>query len=182
MRKYATALFALLLLLLPAKQNYAQTQQISFNLISGTNGVSLGKINAITEDKYGFMWFSDQTNRCIIRYDGSYMKRYQNDPKNPNTLGGYYPECLFADSSGIMWVGFYGQGLDRFDAINNTFIHYRHDAKDSASLANDFVTAVFVDHLGNIWVGNYGGLDLLDLKTGKFTHYSYKSGDSTSLS
>jgi len=160
----------------------AQSQQLKFSLILGTNGVSLGKVNAITQDCYGFMWFSDQTNRCITRFDGSHMKRFQNDPKNPNSLGGYYPECLATDSIGTIWVGFYGQGLDRFDPLTNTFTHYRHDAKDPGSLANDFVTAVVIDHLGNLWVGTYGGLDLLDKKTGKFNHYSFDANDSTSLS
>ena len=53
---------------------------------------------------------------------------------------------------------------------------------DPESLSNDFVSAVLVDHLGNIWVGNYGGLDLLDQKTGKFKHFRNKANDPTSLS
>jgi len=162
--------------------SHAQTREVKFIPVSGTNGVSLGKINAITQDKYGFVWFSDQSNRCIIRYDGSHMTRYQNDPKNPNSLGGYYPECLFADSSGNIWIGFYGMGLDKFDPVTKQFTHYRHNKNDAGSLSNDSVNALLVDHLGNIWVGNFGGLDLLNEKTGSFTHYRYKADDSSSLS
>jgi len=165
-----------------AEESQAQSLELKFNLIEGTNGTSLGKINAITQDKYGFMWFSDQTNRCIIRYDGSAMTRYRNDPKNPNSLGGYYPECLFTDSTGIIWIGFYGQGLDKFDPESNTFTHYDHDPNDPESLSHDFVSAIRIDHFGNIWVGTNGGLDLLDPETGKFTHYRYEENDTTSLS
>ena len=160
----------------------AQIQQVKFNPVSGTNGVSLGKINGMARDKYGFMWFSDQSYRCIIRFDGSHMKRYQNDPKTPNSLGGYYPECLFADADGNIWIGFYGMGLDKFDPLTNIFTHYRHNKNDSQSLSDDVVSAVLVDHLGNIWVGNNGGLDLLDEKTGKFKHFSKKANDPSSLS
>ena len=172
----------LISLLFLAINSSAQTQQVKFNPVTGTNGVSLGKINAIIKDKYGFIWFSDQSNRCIIKFDGSHMTRYQNDPKNPNTLGGYYPECLFADTSGNIWIGFYGMGFDKFDPVKNIFTHYRNSKKDAASLSNDFVSAILIDHLGNIWVGDYGGLDLLDQKTGKFKHFSNKAGDSSSLS
>ena len=171
----------LFVLLLLAQTSLAQTQQVKFNPVSGTNGVTLGKINSIIRDKHGFIWFSDQSNRCIIRFDGSHMTRYQKDPKNPNTLGGYYPECLFADTAGNIWIGFYGMGLDKFDPVTNSFTHYRHDKKDPGSLSDDFVTAVLVDHLGNIWVGDYGGVDLLDEKTGKFKHYSNKVNDPSSL-
>ncbi len=172
----------LILLFCFTEESFAQSQELKFNLISGTNGISLGKINAITQDKYGFMWFSDQSNRSIIRYDGSAMTRFQNDPKNPNSLGGYYPECLFADSTGFIWIGFYGQGLDKFDPESNTFTHYDHDPGDPESLSHDFVSAIRIDHLGNIWVGTNGGLDLLNQETGKFTHYRHDANDPTSLS
>ena len=132
-----TCIFIFLLIIV--KNCSAQTKEIKFMSVSGTNGVSLGKINAIARDSRGFIWFSDQSNRCIIRYDGSHMTRYQNDPKNTNSLGGYYPECLFADSNGNIGIGFYGMGLDKFDPSTNTFKHYRHHENDPESLSNDFV-------------------------------------------
>ena len=86
----------------------AQKRQLSFEQVSGTSGISLGKINAILQDNYGFIWLSDQTNRCIVRYDGNSMKRYAYDQGKPNSLPGYYPECFATDSSGIIcqpWNG-----------------------------------------------------------------------------
>src|SRR5258705_5902805 len=173
--------FIFISLLFLAIDSFAQTQQVKFSPVSGTNGVSLGKINTIIRDKYGFIWFSDQSNRCIIRFDGSHMTRYQNDPKNPNTLGGYYPECLFADTAGNIWIGFYGMGLDKFDPVKNIFTHYRNNKKNAASLSNDFVSAILIDHLGNIWVGDYGGVVLLDEKTGKIKHFISKPTDPSIL-
>ena len=174
--------FLLAFLLIISKETNSQIPDIKFNLLTGTNGVTLGKINSIARDKYGFLWFSDQSNRCIIRFDGSHMIRYQNNPQNPNSLGGFYPEFITSDSAGNIWIGFYGMGLDKFDPVANKFTHYRHNDKDPESLHNDFVPAVLIDHLGNVWVGTYGGLDLLDQKTGKFKHYSRKDNDPSSLS
>ena len=133
-------------------------------------------------DHYGFIWLSDQSHGGIVRYDGNQMIQYKNIPKNPNSLGGSYPECLSIDSSGIIWIGFTGTGLDRFDPNTNTFTHYRHDRDDPKSLSHDIVSAVMVDHLGNIWVGTDAGLDLLDQKTSKFKHFGHRSDDSSSLS
>ena len=169
-------------LLVLSKENSAQTQNVRFDLFSGTNGITLGKINGMARDKYGFLWFSDQSNRCIIRFDGSHMVRYQNDLQNPNSLGGYYPECLAVDSSGNIWIGFYGMGLDKFDPVANKFTHYRHSDKDPESLGNDFVSVVLADHFGNIWAGSFSGLDLLDQETGKFKHFKHKNDDANSLS
>ena len=180
--KFSLLFCMFILLLFHAKDSTAQTQTIKFNLVSGTNGVSLGKINSVTRDIHGVMWLSDQTNRCLTRYDGNRITRFQNDPKNTNSLGGTYPECVNADNAGIIWVGFYGTGLDRFDPETQAFTHYRHKENDKGSLSNDTVTAILIDHQGMFWVATYGGLDLLDVQTGKFKHFSHQDQDSTSLS
>ena len=180
--KKSLVTYCFIFLLLLSTGSLAQTQQLKFNLVSGSSGISLGKINSMIRDLHGVMWFSDQTNNCITRFDGNQMTRYKNDPKNPNSLGGTYPECLFTDSAGIIWIGFYGMGVDRFDPVTNQFTHYRHQPNNSNSLSNDTVTAILKDQLGNLWVGSYGGISMLDQKKGTFTNYSNKKNDSTSLS
>lgn len=177
-----TFLYFLLFLLLLSGNSHAQTTNIRFNPVTEKDGVSLGKINGITQDANGYMWFADQTQKCITRYDGYSMVSFRNNPLNNNSLGGTYPECIFADASGTVWIGFFGTGVDQFDPETNNFKHFRHQPNDPGSLSNDTVTAVLMDHLGNLWVGSYGGLDFLDNKTGKFKHYSYKANDPTSLS
>jgi signal transduction histidine kinase/ligand-binding sensor domain-containing protein len=181
LRKIQTPLL-FILLLMATQCALAQTNELQFNHLLGSNGITLGKINAITQDKLGFIWLSDQSNRCLVRYDGNHMKRFSYSQGKPNTLGGYYPECLATDPSGAMWIGFYGQGLDRFDPYSNTFTHYSHSDDDPESLSNDMVSAVLVDHLGNLWVGTDGGLNLFDAATGKFKHFKHNPADSTSLS
>ena len=174
--------YLLLPFLFMAWNGAAQTREVKFNLVTGSNGIALGKLSGITQDKYGFMWFADQANQAIVRFDGHHMKRYQYDAKNPDGPGGFNPECLAADSLGNIWIGYYGTGLDKFDHVTGKFTHIRHDPNDEASLSHDKVAAVLVDHLGNVWVGTEGGLDLLDQKTGKFKHYVYSESDTTSLS
>ncbi len=160
---------------------YAQAP-LRFQTVAGVNGISLGKINAITQDKYGYLWLSDQTNRCIIRYDGSKMVRYQNKPFDTNSLGGNYPECFFADTTGNLWIGFFGMGMDKFNPHTNTFTHYRHNNANPNSLSNDSVTAILQDKEGKIWVGTNQGLNLLNEKTGQFTRYKNDPKDPGSLS
>jgi len=163
---------------------FGQTREPKFSLIPRADGIPPGRINCIARDREGVTWLSDQSNKCIIRYDGTHMKRYLNDPKDSNSLGNDgYPECIAADSSGIIWIGFYnGGGLDRFDPATGNFTHYRHKANDPRSLVSDTVAALLADHLGNIWVGTSEGLDLLDKKTGEFTHFRHHPSDSASLS
>lgn len=180
--KFLLAILPVMFVLAIADHSVAQTQGVKFNRVVGSNGISLGKISSIVQDKYGFMWLADQDNQCIVRFDGRNMIRFKSELRNPNSLGGTNPEWLVTDSLGNIWIAFYGVGLDRFNPETETFTHFRHDPGDPSSLSNDVVSIVHVDHLGNVWVGTNEGLDLLDQKTGKFTHYRHKIGDSTSLS
>ncbi|MBD0294789.1 MAG: SMP-30/gluconolactonase/LRE family protein [Flavisolibacter sp.] len=174
---YVFVLFVLL-----GEKSAAQTQQIKFNPVTGASGIIIGKITGIAQDPEGYMWFTDQINGSITRFDGYSMISYQNDPLNPNSPAGTYPECIYADPAGIIWIGYYGTGLDRLDPETGTFAHYRYQKNDPNSLSNDSVTAILMDRSGNLWVGNYGGVDLLDPKTGKFTHYRHAPDNPTSLS
>ena len=183
MKNYIPAAL-ILLLLLHAGDGYAQTQEVDIIPIPGASGLTLGKINDIVQDKYGFMWFLDQTNQYVVRYDGSTMKRYTYDESNPDSpysLGGFSLECLYADENGIIWIGGGGR-IDRLDPLTDTFVHYRHDPKDSQSLTDGFISTLLMDRLGNLWVGTSGGLDRLDQETGKFVHFKHDPKDNSSLS
>ena len=56
-----------MLILVVALYCGAQTQGVKSNLVARLNGVNLGKMNRVMEDKYGFIWLSDQINECIFR-------------------------------------------------------------------------------------------------------------------
>ena len=180
--KFRLPIVCLLLFLATVDHGLAQTQSVRITRVSGSNGIPLGKIGSMVQDKYGFMWLADQDNQCIFKFDGRNIVRYRKEGRNPNSLGGTYPECLATDSLGNIWIGFFGMGVDRFNPETGIFTHFRHDPKDSLSLSDDLVSAIHVDHLGNVWVGTARGLDLLDQNTGKFKHYKHKPRDLKSLS
>jgi Fic family protein len=56
----------------------AQVKPFDFNLIAGNKDISVGKVDGITQDKYGYMWFVDQGNSQLVRYDGYRMKVFKN--------------------------------------------------------------------------------------------------------
>ncbi len=159
----------------------AFSQQPRFNLIASIENNNWGTIADIKQDPRGYIWLSTQ-RKGLQKYDGSHFISYVNDPRNLNSLATNRVPSIYVDSTGIVWAGTYGGGLDKFDPETNSFIHFRHNAKDPGSLANDTVFIVMRDHLNNLWIGTYGGLDMLDEKTNKFVHYRNIPGDTSSLS
>jgi len=171
----------LTLALLLGNNCFAQTHEPNFKLIAGNDGITLGKINGMVRDSHGVMWFIDQTNG-LIRYDGVHMTAFPHDTQNPNSLGGTQPEDVIIDSTGIIWISFWGTGLDRFNPTSEEFTHFQHKENDETTVSNDSISSILIDHVGNFWVGTNQGLDLFDQKMGTFKHYRQNAQDPSSLS
>ncbi len=169
--------FSFCLLIMRTVQVSAQHTPLDFNLIKEYNGITIGKINSITQDRFGYMWFADNNNNQLIRFDGYKMKSYKYDPNNGNSLDkGGGSECVAADSTGCIWTNT-DAGIDKFDPSTNKFSHYRYKETETRS-----ISCILIDHLGIVWIGTDKGLDRLDQNTGNFIHYSHRNNDSSSLS
>ena len=174
---HCTYLFFTLFLF--SKESPAQKAPLDFNLVTGTNEISIGKIMGITQDKLGYTWFCDATNSCLIRYDGYRMKTYRNDPMDSNSIAASNFECFAADSSGNIWLQT-NEGVDKLNPLTGIATHYRFNKNSNCK--GGFSASILVDHSNSIWLGTSEGLYNLDQKTGSFTCYSYHADDPTSIS
>ena len=172
----AAAIFLLIL-----SNAAAQNNEIRFTPITGPNGKPIGKIRNITQDPHGYMWFSDEVERCIYRYDGNRIIAFRHDNANPNSLGSLEINSVYADNTGIIWISF-RDGMDRYDPATGIFTHYRHESNNPGSLSPGGVNQVLRDRQGRLWVGTENGLDRFDEKTGKFIHHRNEPGNPKSLS
>ena len=146
--------------------------------LSQSNGVGL--IAGITQDKQGFLWLATHTG--LYRYDGFQQTAYINNRFNSNSLADNRLECVMADHNGIIWIGVWTEGLDRFDPKTGVFTHYRHNPLLPESLSSDAVTALLEDRDGNLWVGTHKGLNLFHPETGTFTHFEHDPDNPNSIS
>ena len=154
-------------------------QQIFFTKVSPPAGKAFLHVTGMVQDKQGYMWFA--TKSGLFRYDGYQMTWYKNVPLNPNSLVSDALEAICVDSSGLIWIGTAGKGLNSFDPSTEVFQHYRHDATQATSISNDSITALMTDHQGTLWVGTLNGLNKYDPKTKTFLRY-LQTDDVASLS
>jgi len=159
--------------------------QLNFTLVKGPNGKGLGKIRNMSQDPYGYMWFAGEGEgaSCVYRYDGNRFLTFRHEDANPNSLGGVGINSVYADNSGVIWIGL-NEGLDEFNPANGIFKHYRHVSNDPSSLGGGVGPngPILRDRRGRLWLGTDHGLDQLDEKTGKFIHYRNEPGNPKSLS
>ena len=137
--------------------------------------------------------FQDSQNRIWIGTDGGGLNHfetetqrfisYMHEPGNPLSISGNSVRVIYEDNESRLWVGT-RTGLNLFDPARKTFKRYMHNEQDGASISNDFIySSIYHDEEGFLWVGTYGGgLNRLDVASGKFEHFVNIPDDSESLS
>ncbi len=167
MKKVKGLLIIVQLMLFPG---YVFSQQPRFNKVLDVEKNGFGPVFSITQDQKGFVWFTSVL-KGLQRYDGKKLTGFTHNNDNPNSLVNNLAVAVSVDSSGFIWVGTIGFGVDRLDPETKKFTHFRHDPTDPSSLGSDTVFAIMTDRSGIIWIGSSRTLDKFNPATGKFTHY-----------
>jgi diguanylate cyclase (GGDEF)-like protein len=80
---------------------------------------------------------------------------------------------LQQDQSGFMWFGT-TNGLARYDGYS--FKIFKHDGSNENTLSNNNAGNIFIDSKNLLWIGTFGGgVNTLDLNTGKLIRYPYSN-------
>ncbi|MFC4212341.1 two-component regulator propeller domain-containing protein [Pedobacter lithocola] len=102
-------------------------------------------------------------------FDGKKFEHFKHDETKPGSISDDRVWKIFEDSSKQLWVGTLAGGLNLFDRSTKTFRHYGPEKKNSITFG--YVPALFEDSNKNLWVGGWG-IDVLNLITGKFKHFT----------
>jgi len=72
-------------------------------------------------------------------------------------------------------------GVNLFNKSANKFTHYKHNSSPE-SLGTNNVLDILEDGRDNLWIGtDGGGLDRVDGRTGRFTHFTHSITDKSSI-
>ena len=134
-------------------------------------GLSNKSIYCVLQDHIGFIWMGTQEG--LVRFDGSSVKIYMNDPKDSTSLSYDLVSCLIEDRNHTLWIGTRGGGLCKYVREKDDFIRYNFRKDDSSSLSHQQIGCLYEDREGIIWIGtDGGGLDRFEPANGKFRRYN----------
>lgn len=114
------------------------------------NGLSNNKINAILQDKTGFIWFG--TEDGLNRFDGYNFKVYRNDPTDSNSISHNNIWAIFADENDNIWIGTKSGVLNLYDRRYDSFRHWTIKSK---FVKENSITAIYKDRNNSLWIGTY---------------------------
>ena len=143
-----------------------------FKNLSVQNGLSQNTVNAILQDKQGFMWFG--TKDGLNRYDGLSFRKFKHDDRTRRSIGNNFITALYEDAKGNIWVGT-DVGLYIYNPEKDSFRHFAELSAENTKIEHT-VTAISGDNKGCVWVAvESQGLFCYDLEEGILQNHTLKN-------
>ncbi len=169
-------LIALVIFPAVAAPLHGQAQRSYLSPLSIDKGLSFSCVNAILQDRRGFLWFG--TANGLNRYDGGDFVVYRTDPAESTSISANEIRSMFEDRHGDLWIDASTE-LNRFDRIKGTFTRCLR----GAHLVSMYEDTSAGPGLEAMWFATNGsGLYRYDRNTQAFTRYRHNPGDLNSLS
>ncbi|MCP4154890.1 MAG: response regulator [bacterium] len=171
---------SLILLIAIPVSLFTLEKSIKFHHLYLKNGLSQSTINAILQDKKGFMWFGTQEG--LNRYDGYEFHTYRFSTDTPDKMSNDFILALCEDRDGFLWIGTNIGGINRLNPIDDSITIFKHQPGNPESLSHNVVHAIYEDNRGHIWIGTEDGLNLFNPKSNTFSHFHHDPKNQQSLS
>jgi len=144
--RYLISIAALLLL-----SSVLLSQSYPFKFYSASDGLFPATVNAIFQDRQGFIWFGGAGG--ISKYDGlDFHQHLTGDGLFP------YVTSINEDTSGSIWISTEGLGIAKLTESKNKLTWL---TKANYGLPSDSVYCVFFDREQNCWIGTSEGILLV---------------------
>lgn len=156
-------------------------KSIYFHNIMQNKGIVLGEVEAIIQDREGFMWLGGR--HALLRYDGyDFLSiRYAPDPnKLADTKPLMHVTELFEDSRHVLWAAT-RLGLYRYDPDLELMLPILDRNRQVVQEFREAISALGQAPDGRLLVGAQLGLYVYDTQQNNFTLLTHRPGDPRSL-
>jgi len=103
----------LLLLCIGPGARSQQAKQFSFKHFSVATGLASNSVNAVVQDKDGYMWLA--TTNGLQRYDGNSFLTFKSRPQDPSSIPNTSIVTLFRDRKDRLWIMADNNNVGLFD-------------------------------------------------------------------
>ncbi len=143
------------------------------NIDAVPKGLASNRIQAILQASRTEVWVATTSGINILDADKfSVSQHFSSDKTQIGALALDAIGALTMDSSGMIWVGTWGGGLQKIQPSNLSFRSLRMDAKGAAGLSFADVHAALELTNGKIWIGTGGtGIDIFDRQLGRIGNH-----------
>jgi ligand-binding sensor domain-containing protein len=150
------------------------------------SSISKGTVLSLLEDDKHNLWIGtengglDMINLTNFQNRVNTFIHFKNDPSLGTSLSNNSVYSLCQDEQGNIWIGTYGDGVNRINLQEDKFIHLKSELNSKRSLNNSQVNT-FLEEEDFLWIGTEGGLNRYNKREDTFTHFVNIPSDKKSI-
>ena len=140
------------------------------------DGLPSNKIKSLFIDSKGYLWIGTKKGLAILDINNNKIidVTYILDEMG---VSDKFIRAVYEDSKGNYYIGcFLEGGLIKINPNTKEYKIYKNIENDDSSISNNSIRYINQDLYGNIIVGTSHGINILNLSTDKFNHYTEKDG------
>lgn len=138
-------------------------------------------IRNLLQDKNGNIWIATDAGLNLLPHnelnkEKPHFRVFRNNQEGVNSLSNNYILALFESSTGDIWVGTMGGGLNKVKA-DADLKQVGFECIDTHSgLPNDVIKGILEDENSNLWISSNKGLSRLNPTTWEIMNYDISDG------
>ncbi|XOV79659.1 MAG: diguanylate cyclase [Aestuariibacter sp.] len=108
---------------------------------------------------------------------GQVLQHLEHDPALASSIRMNDISVMLQDVSGLLWIGTWGDGISRYNPVNDAFRSIRRGSKEQPLLTHKDVQSILVTQSNEIWLGTRGGgIDVLKPGIGRANYFQDIAG------
>ena len=156
----------------------AKTDDKNYNIKNYTDkdGLPSNKIRSLFIDSKGYLWIGTNKGLAILDINNEKIIDITYIFDEMGVLDKFI-RAIYEDSKGNYYIGcFLEGGLIKINPNTKEYKIYQNSDNDNDSISNNSIRYITEDLNGNILVGTSHGINILNLSTDKFKHYTENDG------
>lgn len=153
----------------------AGANRLRYQTVYYTKKDTLDYITSTFEDSKGRLWVGSNRGVSVSDVTKKTFRQYGYEPGNPESISHPLVSWVAEDKQGVIWLGTFGGGLNRFDAATGGFSVYG----TAAGLPDEVIYVVAPDKQNRLWLTTDRGLVCFDPEGQKSFTYTMKDGLTT---
>lgn len=110
------------------------------------------------------------------------IKQYFADVRDRQGLSSNDITVIFQDNSGLIWLGTFDKGLNRWNPHHKNFKHFLNRADIENLSGSNYAKSILLDQQNRLWIGTAAdGIYVIDQFVGTITHLAANPSDPNSL-
>jgi signal transduction histidine kinase/ligand-binding sensor domain-containing protein len=130
--------------------SFPALDQIYFERLMATQGMTRGTAEILLQDHQGFIWIG--TQKGLNRFDGHQFVHFTHDEAKADSLSDNDIKALYEDSEGTLWIGT-TDGLNRYNDSQERFTRYKHSYSETNGDYSHHITSIASTHGDELWIG-----------------------------